>query len=206
MTNATARLACLRHGESENVVRRQVGALPGMRLTGRGRDQAAAAADLLRGWRAETIYASDAVRAQETAAIIAAALHLDVTVLPGLAEVGIGAREGAADPATWRCVAQVLQTWLVRGDLGPRVADGENGHEVTGRVSQALAGIAAAHPGRTAIVVGHTGSLAAAVSVLCGGGPALWGAPLPHAAPFPLTREGPRWRCDWPGLPQVPAT
>ena len=123
-----------------------VGALPGMRLTGRGRDQAAAAADLLRGWQAETIYASDAVRAQETAAIIAAALHLDVTVLPGLAEVRIGTREGAADPATWRCVAQVLQTWLVRGDLGPRVADGETGHEVTGRVSQALAGIAASHP------------------------------------------------------------
>ena len=198
MSDATSRLACLRHGESENVVGRQAGALPGARLTARGRDQAAAAAVPLRGWQADAIYASNAVRAQETAAIIAAALHLDVTVLPALAEVGLGAAEGATDAGTWRCVAQVHQDWLVRGDLGPRVADGESGHEVTGRMSRALAGIADAHPRGTAIVVGHTGSLAAAVSVLCGHGPALWPVPLEHAVPFPLTREGSRWSCRWP--------
>ena len=198
-----SRLACLRHGESENVVSRQAGALPGARLTARGRDQAAAAAIPLRDWQADAIYASDAVRSQETAAIIAGALHLDVTVLPALAEVGLGTAEGATDAGTWRCVVQVLQAWLIRGDLGPRVADGESGHEVTGRVGGALAGIAGAHPGRTAIVVGHTGSLAAAVSVLCGNGPSLWAAPLPHAVPFPLTREGSRWSCRWPA-PELP--
>ena len=142
-----SRLACLRHGESENVVSRQAGALPGARLTARGRDQAAAAAIPLRDWQADAIYASDAVRSQETAAIIAGALHLDVTVLPALAEVGLGTAEGATDAGTWRCVVQVLQAWLIRGDLGPRVADGESGHEVTGRVGGALAGIAGAAPG-----------------------------------------------------------
>ena len=96
----TARLFCLRHAESENVVRQQAGTMPAARLTARGRGQAAAAAGLLRDQQAGMIDASDAVRSPETAEVIAAALGLDVAVMPALSEVAIGTREGAADPAT----------------------------------------------------------------------------------------------------------
>jgi alpha-ribazole phosphatase/probable phosphoglycerate mutase len=58
--------------------------------------------------------------------------------------------------------------------------------------------VVAAQPGRPALV-GHVGSLTLAVSVLCGLGGAVWGAPLPHAVPFMVRRDGTRWHCPrWP--------
>jgi hypothetical protein len=49
-----------------------------------------------------------------------------------------------------------------------------------------------------AIVIGHVAGLTAGISALCRDGPALWGTPLPHAVPFPLTRHGARWHVQWP--------
>jgi broad specificity phosphatase PhoE len=198
MDAPVARLICLRHGESANVINRQAGALPGAPLTARGRDQAAAAAARLHDQHAGTVYASSAIRSRQTAAIIASALGLEVAVLPGLSEVGLGSKEGATDPATRRLVAQVLRAWIVDGDLSARVADGESGHDVAARVTAALTRIATASTGQPAIVIGHVASLTTGISALCRNGPVLWGAPLPHAVPFPLTRRGPRWHVQWP--------
>jgi len=136
------------------------------------------------------VYASSAVRSRQTAAIIAERLGLQVAVMPALSEIA--------------CSAQVLEAWIVHGDLSARVADGETGHAVASRVTAALAEIAAACPDQPAIVVGHVASLTTAISVLCGNGPSLWGAPLPHAIPFPLTRAGARWQVEWPTLIQPP--
>jgi len=197
-----SRLVCLRHAESENVIARQAGALPSAPLTSRGRQQASAAAAALSAGEtrlASSVYASDAVRARQTAEVIAAALGLRVTVLPGLSEVAMGSAEGATDPAVLRQTADVLKAWVVDGDLGPRVADGESGYDVAARVTSALTQIAAGCDGRSAIVVGHVASLTVGVSELCRNGPSLWGLPLPHAAPFPLTRGKAGWHADWPG-------
>jgi len=68
---ADVRIWCLRHGESENVVAGAVGALPNARLTTTGRIQAAEAADILRSHQVAMVYASSAVRAQQTGSIIA---------------------------------------------------------------------------------------------------------------------------------------
>ncbi|MGW0196292.1 hypothetical protein [Nonomuraea sp. NPDC003201] len=48
------------------------------------------------------------------------------------------------------------------------------------------------------------GSLTAGLSVLCRGlGERVWGAPLPHAVPFPVEWDGRSWRCaSWPALRQ----
>jgi broad specificity phosphatase PhoE len=185
-----ARLLCLRHAEAERTTTPLAG-LPDPSLTARGRDQAAAAASRLRHEQAGMIYASSAVRSRQTAAIIAERLGVRVAVLPALDEVA--------------CSAQVLEAWIVHGDLGARAADGETGHAVAARVATVLAAIVAACADRPAIVVGHVASLTVAISVLCGNGPALWGAPLPHAVPFPLTREGARWRVQWPTRTKPPA-
>ena len=201
MNDQTARLICLRHAESDNVVRQQAGALPAAHLTPRGQGQAAAAAGQLRGQHAGMIYASSALRSQQTAAIIARDLGLEVTVLPALAEVTAGSKEGTTDPATRLRTAQVLKAWIVHGDLGARVADGETGHDVAARVTAALEQIAAACPRQPAIVVGHVASLTTGISMLCHNGPALWGSPLPHAIPFPLTRSGAHWQVQWPAAP-----
>ena len=91
----------------------------------------------------------------------------------------------------------MLRAWVVDGDLDRRVADGETGHDVLARMTAALTRIAAGG-GRPALV-GHVASLTLAISVLCGLGGAVWGAPLPHAAPFPVRWDGSRWHCPrWP--------
>ncbi|MFG6193023.1 histidine phosphatase family protein [Nonomuraea sp. JJY05] len=145
------RVLCLRHAESENVVARVAGALPLAELTPKGRAQAAEAAECLLGEGVTRIYASTAVRARQTAEIIAQALGLreEVVELPGLVEFGVGRLEGTADPAVRARTAGVLRSWVVEGRLGEAVADGEDGHAVVARVIAAFASIATAHPSTT---------------------------------------------------------
>ena len=180
-----AHLICLRHAEAVRTTT-QLAGLPDPSLTAQGRDQAAAAASRLRHEQAGTVYASSAARSRQTAAIIAEKLGLQIVVLPARSEVA--------------CSAQVLEEWIVRGELGARGAGGETGHAVASRVTTALTAIAAAAADQPAIVVGHVASLTTAISVLCGNGPSLWGTPLQHAIPFPLTRKGARWHVQWPTL------
>jgi broad specificity phosphatase PhoE len=74
-----------------------------------------------------------------------------------------------------------------------RVADGETGHDVLARMAAALTRIAT--DGGTPALVGHVAGLTLAISVLCGLGGAVWGAPLPHAVPFSIRWDGSRWHC-----------
>ncbi|GAA3130028.1 histidine phosphatase family protein [Nonomuraea salmonea] len=164
----SVRLWCLRHAESENVVTRTSGAVPHAELTPRGRDQAAEAGRRLRGAGITHVYASSAVRAATTAEIVAGTLGLTTTLLPELAEVGLGRAEGSQDAGVRARTAEVLRAWVVDGALDEAVADGEDGHAVTGRVAAALAGIAARHDGGVVAVVGHVASLTAGLAVLCG--------------------------------------
>ena len=185
----------LRHAESENVLAGASGVVPLAPLTERGRAQAAALpAALGEQARVSRVYASRAVRARQTAEVLAA----PVTVLPQLAEMSIGRREGQIDPALREETSEVLRSWVVDGDLDRRVADGETGHEVLSRMTTALTRVAA--EGGSPAVIGHVGSLTLALSVLCGLGGAVWGTPLPHAVPFVVHWDGARWHCpSWPG-------
>jgi broad specificity phosphatase PhoE len=181
-------IVCLRHAESENVVAGASGAVPAAGLTRLGVTQAAGL-DLA----VDRAYVSDTVRARQTAA----ALNVPVTVLPELAEMGVGSRDGLIDAALRRETADVLHAWVVEGDLDRRVGDGESGHEILARMTAALTAIAG-NSGRPA-VIGHVGSLTLAVTVLCGLGGTVWGTPLPPAAPFRLQWDGTRWHCPrWP--------
>lgn len=113
MDTETAHLICLRHAEAHSRAGCQRGAPLDPPLTRRGQEQAAAVADQLGDRRARMIFASDARRSRETAAIIAAALGLHVALVAALSEVAIP--------------AEVLRAWIVDGDLSVRVADGETG-------------------------------------------------------------------------------
>ena len=194
---------CLRHGESENVIAGAAGVVPLAPLTRIGTAQAVAAAGVLAAEGLTRIYCSTAVRARETAAVVAAGLGLDpavdVVVMPELDEAGVGSADGATDPVTRRRAAEVLHAWVVGDDLDQRVADGESGHEVFDRVSRAFEAISSAHDGEAVAVVGHVASLTVGLSVLCGLGGTVWGEPLPHAVPFLVSRDGPVWSCEfWP--------
>lgn len=197
--SAPVRVWCLRHGESENVTAARAGALPRAPLTEQGHRQAAVAARTLVGEPIRRVYSSPALRALQTARPLGSALGVQVEPAPDLVEIGIGRHEGSSDPAVRLRTADVLRSWVVEGQLGERVGDGETGHEVLARVTAALERIGRRHPGETVAVVGHVGSLTIALSRLCALGATVWGAPLPHAVPFLVEADGTRWSCPtWP--------
>ncbi len=192
-------LVCLRHGESTNVVQRQAGALPDAALTGTGQQQALITARRLIDAGIDRVFASTALRAAQTADLIAAELGLGVELMPELGEVWLGADEGSTDDDVHAQTAEALHAWIVRGDLTPRFASGESGYDVVRRMSAALEQIAnISTPGSASLVVGHVASLTATISHLCRNGATFWGRPLPHATPFPVIRTGTTWSCHWP--------
>ncbi|MFD6162000.1 histidine phosphatase family protein [Nocardia sp. NPDC060256] len=192
---------CLRHAESENVIAGVAGAVPAAALTTRGQREAMAAARVLDGEPIRRIYCSTAVRAQQTAAALAASRGLDIVTSAELAEVAIGRHEGTTDPAVRRRTAEVLRAWIIERDLGQRVADGESGRQVLTRMDATFRRIAAADSGETVVVVGHVASLTLTVASLCTLGPRVWGTPLPHAEPFLVEWDGITWHCPrWPTL------
>jgi broad specificity phosphatase PhoE len=203
VSDRTSRLICVRHGESENVTERRAGAVPHAGLTIAGHAQAELLAGRLRasGERIAAVYASDAIRAVETARHLTDA---DVVQVHDLAEVHVGEIEGSSDPGALRRTAEILRAWVVEGDWSAAVTGGESGWAVRRRVARALIRIARAHPAETVVVVGHVGSLTAGLAALCEG-LEVWGRPLPHAIPFEVTfDETNTWRCDWPPPEQAP--
>jgi broad specificity phosphatase PhoE len=193
-------LVCLRHAESENVVAGASGALPLSPLTARGRRQAAEAASATDLAGVRCVYSSTALRARQTAQILAQHLDAEVVLAPGLVEMGIGDQEGVIDAELRQETAAVLRAWVVAGDLGRRVGAGESGYQVLARVRASLDSVVGEHPGEKVALVGHVGSLTLGLSVLCGLGGTVWGVPLPHAVPFLVRADGELWHCkQWPG-------
>lgn len=195
----SARLWCMRHGESTNALAPRGGLLRDAPLTEEGRRQAGVAAVAVREYDPATVYCSDTVRAYDTARILAKDLDVDVVVLKDLTEISVGSADGADRRLVNHEAALALRAWIVDGDLETRVRDGESGQEVQARVTRALRYIAdATRAGDPAVVVGHVASLTVGVTALCGRGQQLWGRPLPNAVPFPLTSDGGGWWCRWP--------
>ncbi len=185
------RIWCLRHAEAERGTTGTADVMPTAALTARGRYQAIEAAQTLAAEPITRIYASTALRARQTADLLATTLAatraLPITAMPELVEAG--------------CTADVLRAWVVEQDLGHRAADGETGQQVVARVTAALQQIAGAHPGESVAVVGHVASLTVALGRLCCLGAGVWGTPLPHARPFLVEWDGYAWHClTWPAV------
>jgi broad specificity phosphatase PhoE len=99
----------LRHGEVHNPERILYGRLPGFRLSERGLRQAEQVAEYLRNYDIGYVAASPLLRAQQTAAPIAAMHGVDVVTDDGLVEAGnvfegrrVSVGDGALrDPRSW---------------------------------------------------------------------------------------------------------
>lgn len=202
----SAQLICLRHAEAEppnwNSSRGTAGggALPDPALTQRGRQQAKAVAHQFLGKRPQKVFVSEALRSRQTGVIIASYVGAQIEVVPALAEASMG--RGDREPRKPGLAADVLQQWIVCGNLSVCLMDGETGQEVALRMKSALTEIAAKCHDSLTIVVGHVASLTVGVSALCQNGPALWGKPLPHATPFVLTVSSEGWQVQWPDSSQ----
>ena len=136
-------LLLVRHGETDwNTERRWQGHAD-VPLNDRGREQAQRLAEELGAEMLDAIYASDLVRARETAEIVGAALGVEVIPDPDLREIDVGSRQGR----TWTEIDNQPE-W-----------DGEPHQAHAERVLRAVHAIAERHPSQRVLVVTHGGSM-----------------------------------------------
>lgn len=162
------RLVLLRHGQTpSNVAGALDTAAPGAALTDLGHRQAAAVvdgfADVTGTAVAEIggIYASDRVRAQLTAAPLAAARGLDVPALPGFGEIAAGEHEMRTDGDAVHAYLTCIGAWI-DDDLDHALVEGESGHDFLARYDAALAEALEAHDDdATVVVVSHGAAIRA---------------------------------------------
>ncbi|MFF8593677.1 histidine phosphatase family protein [Streptomyces sp. NPDC015220] len=149
------RLLLVRHGETpSNLASLLDTAAPGPGLTELGRRQAALLPEALAGEDIEAVYASTLVRTRLTAAPLAAARGLGVTVRDGIREVSAGALEmepGGSERG--RAYLRTVLAWAA-GDRELRMpgAGGESGGEVLARYDAVVAEAADSGAGTVAMV------------------------------------------------------
>ena len=157
---AVTRLLLIRHAHHDYIGRAIAGWLPGISLSPKGREQAAALPARLAGAGITAIFSSPLERAMETAAPLAASLGMRVEIREGLREIHYGKFTGRtmeeldADPAWRRFNVQ-------RGNS--RAPGGEMMIETQARMVAELERIREDHPGGVAAVFSHGDVIRAAV-------------------------------------------
>jgi probable phosphoglycerate mutase len=107
-------------------------------------------------------------RARQTAEIVSQLLGLPIAAeLDGLRELNVGELDGRSDAAAWEIYDAVLAAWRA-GERSARFPGGEDCVELRERVSAALAAVAAAAGGDTALIVAHGGALRMSLPLLTG--------------------------------------
>ncbi len=155
-------LYLMRHGETDWNGQRRWQAQLDIPLNDTGRRQAAELADTVATLPLAALYSSDLGRALETAEIIAARHPggLAVRLEPRFREHDAGVLAGH----TLAELETLYPEWWAadRADpLNTRCPGGETFTELQARVREAVAEIAALHPGQAVGIVGHGGSLRA---------------------------------------------
>jgi len=158
------RLILVRHGLTRsNEEYRLQGSGSDSGLSLRGKKQAEEIASYLTGERVEAIYSSDLTRAMETATLIAAPHGLTVVPEPRLRELNLGLWDGMLEKDVPERYAVELSRW--QADLMNKAPPGgENFHQLAKRVEEGWREIAARHPRKTVVLIGHYFSLQA---ILC---------------------------------------
>jgi probable phosphoglycerate mutase len=203
------RLLLVRHGQTSGNTRRALDtALPGPPLTELGQEQARTLAERLGGEPIVAVYASQAIRAQQTAAPLAEVLGLEVQVIEGVKEVAAGDLEDHTDPESIELYMKTVRRWTL-GELDARIPGGESGTEVRNRMLHAAGELRAKHEddGQDAIVVlvSHGGAIRLGSEWLASNVPAdlANGALIPNTGFVELLAEPDGgWRClSWVDTP-----
>jgi broad specificity phosphatase PhoE len=162
-----ARLLLVRHAEVEAGARGRAIGRTDVALSGEGRRLAEGLVERLRPERPAALHASPSRRAVETAAPLARALGLELTLEPALREVDFGLLDGLAYEAIERDFPETWRDWMER-PAEVRFPGGESLADVAARTERALLAIAARHPGATVVVVSHGGPIRAALALAAG--------------------------------------
>lgn len=160
----------VRHGKTPTTGQVLPGRAPGLHLADQGVAQAEAVAERLlelhkgpsgRAKKIAAVYASPMERTRETAAPIGTALNRKVQIDKGLLEADFGEWTGKK-----LSVLNKKKEWTTvqRYPSGFRFPDGESFSEMQTRMTGALAGLVAKHPGQTVVAVSHADPIKAAVA------------------------------------------
>lgn len=161
------RVVLARHGQTDaNVVHALDSRPPGAPLNELGRAQAATLSERLAGEPVTAVYASHALRAQQTAAPVAAAHGLEVVVVDDVQEIFIGDLEGRADGPARELFVKIYHAWL-NGDLDARLPGGESARELQERFAAALEKLTRA-ASDTIVLVSHGAAIRLGVTALLG--------------------------------------
>ena len=154
-----ATLLLTRHGETDwNATHRWQG-FTGPPLNDVGRRQAEELAAKLVGANVDAIYSSDAIRATETAEIVAAIFGIDVQQDARLREVNFGAWEGLTRQEINARYAGAFSEWDACKLAAP--TGGETDLQMAERVLEAVTEIAQTHKSETVLVVTSGGPIRA---------------------------------------------
>ena len=161
-------LILVRHGATSSTGKILPGRAKGLNLSDAGRAQATKVAERLAAWSQSrgtngisAVYSSPLERTRETAAPIASALRLRVSVERGLIECDFGEWTGAELKALMK-----LPEWTTvqRYPSGFRFPKGESFAEMQARMTSTLGRVRNDHPGQAVVLGSHADPIKAAVA------------------------------------------
>ncbi|GAB6274164.1 MAG: hypothetical protein STSR0004_10270 [Peptococcaceae bacterium] len=113
------------------------------------------------------VYASDLIRAWETARVLAEPHHLNVISCRAFREINFGLWEGLTMEEIKKEYRELLHQWW-RGPMETRVPQGETLNEVVNRVNKLVNEIIDKHITQQIIIVSHGGPIRAIVATVLG--------------------------------------
>jgi broad specificity phosphatase PhoE len=197
------KLMLVRHGETASNLKMALDSLPpGPPLTDLGQEQANLLADALADEPVVAVHASTAVRAQQTAAPVAARHGMAVQVVEGVQEIFCGDLEGRSDREAYGVFVKTATAWA-EGRLDLVLPGGENGRQVIDRCLAAIAAITKGVTEGTVVLVSHGGAIRLMGQALAPNVTASLaaGGLLPNTGRVVLESDGDGWRCTaWSGV------
>jgi probable phosphoglycerate mutase len=151
-------LVLIRHGETDMNRELRFQGHVDVSLNDIGHAQARRLASRLAGEPADAVYASDLLRARQTAAPIAGELALQPVPEPGLREQSFGRVDGMRVADIQRDHPEAWAGWL-RFEEDFAMPEGETTRAFHARVIESVQRLAAAHPDQTVVIVTHGGVL-----------------------------------------------
>ncbi|TEB06804.1 Phosphoserine phosphatase 1 [Pelotomaculum schinkii] len=154
----SCRVYLIRHGETEwnNTMKFQ--GVTDIPLSERGRRQAVSLGKRLAALKLDAFYASDLVRARETATIISSRHGMSIVTVPALRELNFGAWEGLTIAEIKELFAGEIEQWW-ENPFSIRIPGGETYNELIERSVNAIKEIIARHSDGRIAVVSHGGPI-----------------------------------------------
>ena len=149
----------VRHGETDNIAQRRYPDAQERSLNERGRAQAAALAENLRGTDLDAVFTSPSQRARETAGPLLSQRDLDLRVIPEVAEMSFGQLGGMSLEEAAHAFPEILKRWL-ENPFEVTLPEGESFLDFVGRVRRVRRQLTREWANRTIVVVTHGGVIA----------------------------------------------